>query len=300
MSTSERAHLEVVPRLSSDMKPFRLGGPYLHPIFYSDGKKAVRANEIGLRTAIFPRLAYVMDRGEKTCHLEYRPDSSIGPYEVNGIPYPLLTVLAKGKPARKALWEEGLREGIGVVSDVVIGFMKNGRSFAVTAHKLKSEKDRKELIRTLYAADLAEDVEVITMAAVYRFNQADQTEQGELYMVQLDHGHVKIDDMVTLINQLNRNNKTSGSMDTRFILDHLTRHEQELKVTVSKFDEQKVIDYNSLHFQYLMVPDAQGKFIKKRILMPNVESIRPEKQVSYKIPAENTYQAETFALGFVS
>lgn len=260
MSTSERAHLEVIPRLSSDMKPFRLGGHYLHPIFYSDGRKAVRANEIGLHTALFPRLAYVMDQGEKACHLEYRPDSSIGPYEVNGIPYPLLTVLAKGKPARKTLWEEGLREGIGVVSDV----------------------------------------EVITMAAVYRFNHADPTEQGELYMVQLDHGHVKIDDMVTLVNQLNRNNKISGSMDTRFLLDHLTRHDRELKVTVSKFDEQKVTDYDSLHFQYLMVPDAQGKCIKKRILMPNVESIRPEKQVSYKIPAENTYQAETFALGFVS
>src|SRR3989338_1472949 len=148
MNISERTHLEVISPLSPDMKPFRSGVPYLDPIFYSDGKKAVRAKEIGLHTAIFPRLAYVMDRGEKACHLEYRPDSSIGPYEVNGIPYPLLTVLAKGKPARKVLWEDGLREGIGVVSDVVIGFMKNGRSFAVTAHKLKSEKDREELART--------------------------------------------------------------------------------------------------------------------------------------------------------
>lgn len=300
MSTSEMARLEVIPRLSADMKPFRLGGPYLNPIFYSDGKKANWAKDIGLQTATFPSLAHSMEHGEKNCHQEYRPNSSIGPYDANGIPYPLLTVLAKGKPARRVLWEESLREGIGIVSDVVIGFVKNGRSFAVTAHKLKTERDSEELIRTLYAADLAEDVEIITMAAVYRFNQADPNEQGELYMVQLDHGHVKIDDMVALTNQINSNNKTSGSMDTRFLLDHLTHHDRELKVTVSKFDEQKVTDYDNLHLQYLMVPDAQGKCIKKRILMPNVESIRPEKQVSYKIPAENTYQAETFALGFVS
>ena len=76
MNISERTHLEVISPLSPDMKPFRSGVPYLDPIFYSDGKKAVRAKEIGLHTAIFPRLAYVMDRGEKACHLEYRPEAS--------------------------------------------------------------------------------------------------------------------------------------------------------------------------------------------------------------------------------
>lgn len=293
----EKASVEFKTIIPYHMQPFRPDYRFYpaDPTFFSNGKKALMAAEVGIRSYSFGELADAMEVAEKGCHGKYRRHA-IGRYQVDGVPYPLITTEAKGKAAQEVLWNSGMRSGIGIVSDAVISFVKNGRSFAVTAHKIKSEEDKAVLMETLYSASLAEDVEVITMSGLYRFDLSRPDLAGEHYLVEVNHGTVAVADMAVLNNKIVIDDPKSGSLDIPFILDHVTRHGHNLPVSIKKYEKKQ-----QLLRLGLLVPDERGRFQEKQIQshMPE-ELIEPDHEVYFEIPAYQKNLAHLMGVGFVT
>lgn len=238
MAENTPSRIEVSVPIPYLLQPFRRDRLNHQPLFFSSGQKTRMAEQARVPHFTTPMLAERMGEAEDAFHLRHGT-KVIGPTEVEGVPYPVLTANAKGEAAKIVMNSmPKISYGAGVVTDAV--FMLNDPldNISITLNKPKTKQEIDTVMQLLVAAGERGNVGIFSLSGICRFEFGGfDPFPSELYMIRVNLGIIKCKlDPAALLNGISTNSgKTAGGLTVPFVYEQLVKPRKEVSIDVLNY-----------------------------------------------------------------